>query len=94
MIYFKHWKIPWTWKGVEFQIDATDSSDTDRIKLYRIDIIRRKQMDHAGTELEIRGPERTYMLKFYDSRHWNREEERWKQYEWDEEKKEYIPENC
>lgn len=64
-------------KNFEIQFDWR----TPEIDLFRIDFQIRRKGDHAGAHLFFSLFEICYLtLMFYDSRHWNYEEDRWCEY--------------
>lgn len=89
----KYFRIPWTWKGVELEAYDNPKTDngSDRIDTWNLEIRRRRRIDHAGIEFELEGTERVYHLSIYDTRHWNSEEERWKEYNWSDKYNDYVP---
>jgi len=80
-----HWctyfKIPLTSKAIEIEAYSISKGGSGRIQSSSLTVTRRKKIDHAGIEFELETPGRVYRLVFYDTRHWNREEERWEVYD-------------
>lgn len=80
----KAWKIPWTWKAIEIEAYDTDEETQDekrRIRSWSLTLIQRTKIDHAGFAIEFDRPFRTWRFSFHDTRHWDYENERWKQYD-------------
>lgn len=76
----KVWNVPWTWKAIELEAYDTEKDGSEKISSWIAEVRSKREMDHAGIEIELRGIERTYGLRFYDQRHWDRENNRWKEY--------------
>lgn len=77
----KVWDIPWTWKAIELEAYDNESGGSEKINTWTARVRSKREMDHAGTEIQFRGTERTYSFRFYDQRHWDYENDRWKRYE-------------
>ena len=77
--------VPWTHKFIELEAFDTEEDPTiegkRRIRSWSIELRQKTQIDHAGFEIEIDFPFRTWILHFYDHRHWNYENEEWVKYD-------------
>lgn len=77
----KVWSIPWTWKAVEIEAHDEKSGGSEKIDIWTAEVRKKREMDHAGTEVEFRGTRRVCAFRFYDQRHWDHKNDRWKRYE-------------
>lgn len=67
----------WGNKAVELESYKRDNNGGDRIKKWDLEFTRKERISHAGFEISLETPEKTYNFNFYDTRHWDKEEERW-----------------
>lgn len=74
--YFYKTNILNTNKGLEFEVFEKENSEDKRIKRWNISFLRKRKMDHAGFDIELETPHKSYRFSFYDLRHWNKEENR------------------
>ncbi len=74
--YFYQTNILNTNKAFEFEVFDKQKNEDKKIKRWDLSFLKKKRMDHAGFDVEIETPCKSYRFSFYDLRHWNREESR------------------
>lgn len=74
--YFYKTNIFNTNKGLEFEVLDKEKSEDKRIKRWDFSFLRKSKMDHAGFDVEIETPRKSYRFSFYDLRHWNKDKNR------------------
>lgn len=77
----KAWDIPWTWKAIELEAYDLKKGGSEKINTWTARVRSKREMDHAGTEIELRGTGRTYAFRFYDQRHWDHKKGQFKSYD-------------
>lgn len=73
----KVWDIPWTWKAIELETYDFEKGGSEKINTWAARVRSKRKMDHAGTEIELRGTGRIYSFRFYDQRHWDHKNEQY-----------------
>lgn len=72
-------------KAIEVETYQKEVEEDNRIKTWQLTLKRMERVSHGGLSIVFEGPVRFFEIRYYDIRHWNKEEGRWMKFgeEWE-----------